>query len=75
MKRCHTRSLEVLKGLLGDITNRSLFRALDVAGGDGRLSKSFLVGQYGKVDHFDQCPTAVEKAREALRRHPRFGYT
>ena len=38
MKQCHNRSLDVLKKLLGAITHRSLFRALDVAGGDGRLS-------------------------------------
>ena len=75
MKKCHTRSLEVLKTLLGPMTHRSLFRALDVAGGDGRLSKSFLVEQYLTVDHFDQCPTAVTKAREALLRHARFGYS
>ena len=75
MKQCHARSLEVLKTLLGPMTHRSLFRALDVAGGDGRLSKSFLVEQYLTVDHFDQCPTAVKKAREALLRHARFGYS
>ena len=74
MRQCHTRSLEVLKGLLGAITPRSLFRALDVAGGDGRLSKSFLLGQYSRVDIFDQCPIAVEKARKALLGHSRFGY-
>ena len=74
MKQCHARSLEVLRSLLGPMTHRSLFRALDVAGGDGRLSKSFLVEQYGKVDLFDQCPTAVQRAREALLRHSRFGY-
>ena len=74
MTQCHTRSMEVLKGLLGGITPRSLFRALDVAGGDGRLSKSFLLSQYSKVDIFDQCPTAVTKARKALLGHSRFGY-
>ena len=67
--------MEVLKTLLGQMTHRSLFRALDVAGGDGRLSKRFLVEQYLTVDHFDRCPTAVRKAREALLRHARFGYS
>ena len=37
MALCHPRSIEVLKKLIGTITQRSLFRALDVAGGDGRL--------------------------------------
>ena len=66
MKLCHSRSIEVFKKLLGSITHRSLFRALDVAGGDGRLSKDFLVKQYKKTDLFDQCGKAVSKAREAL---------
>ena len=43
MELCHSRSIDVPKTLLGPITQRSLFRALDVAGGDGRLAKDFLV--------------------------------
>ena len=75
MALCHPRSIEVLKKLIGTITQRSLFRALDVAGGDGRLSKDFLLKQYRKVDHFDQCPTGVKKAKAALLRSPNFGHT
>ena len=63
MEQCHPRSIEILKHLLGSITSRSLFRALDVAGGDGRLSTSFLLKQYRKVDLFDQCPEAIKRAR------------
>ena len=59
---------------MGEITPRSLVRALDVGGGDGRLSKSFLVNSYNIVDLFDQCPIAVEKAKKALRNNLRFGY-
>ena len=66
MNKCHLRSLEVLRGLLGRITPRSFIRALDVGGGDGRLARSFLIDSYNKVDLFDQCPIAVKKAKEAL---------
>ena len=73
MELCHARSIEAIKKLLGPITHRSLLRALDVAGGDGRLSKDFLTKQYRKTDLFDQCGTAVSKARAALRSSPNFG--
>ena len=59
MKECHPRSIEVLKKFLGSIVPRSLFRAIDVAGGDGRLAINFLMKQYKKVDLFDQCPQAL----------------
>ena len=42
------------------------FRALDVAGGDGRLSKGLLLDQYNIVDLFDQCPIGVKKAKQAM---------
>ena len=59
MKKCHPRSIEVLKKFLGPIVPRSLFRAVDVAGGDGRLAINFLMKHYKKVDLFDQCPQAL----------------
>ena len=74
MERCHIRSLEVLKGLLGKITPRSVVRAIDVGGGDGRLSQSFLINSYKKVDLFDQCPIAIKKAKAALQGSSSFGY-
>ena len=46
MKVCHARCIEVLKKLLGPITHRSFFRALDVAGGRGRLAEDFLLKSY-----------------------------
>ena len=65
--------MEVLRGLLGGITPRSPFRALDVGGGDGRLSGSPLMDYYHTVDLFDQCPIAVKKAKEALRGNTKIG--
>ena len=53
MEVCHPHCLEIMKTFLGSIVHRSLFRALDVAGGDGRLSASLLLSCYGKVDLFD----------------------
>ena len=52
--------------LVGAITHRSLFRALDVAGGDGRLATSRLFQGYPRVDLFDRCPEAVKRAKRAL---------
>ena len=66
MEICHPRSIEILKQFLGSISPRSLFRALDVAGGDGRLASDFLLKQYRKVDIFDQCPEAVQRARRKM---------
>ena len=62
MKQCHPRSIEILKRFLASIHGRSLFRALDVAGGDGRLCSSLLLKSWRRVDLFDQCPVAVKKA-------------
>ena len=74
MERCHPRSIEILMQFLGPIQPRSLFRALDVAGGDGRFSSSFLLKHYRKVDLFDQCPQAQKKAKNAMRGHKALGY-
>ena len=52
-----------MKDFLQSIEDLSHFRALDVAGGDARFSKSLLVKLYDKVDLFDQCPIGVEKAK------------
>ena len=44
----------------------SRFRALDVAGGDARLTKGLLLEEYKIVDLFDQCPEGVKKAKKAM---------
>ena len=66
MDLCHPHSIDILKQFLGPISPRSLFRALDVAGGDGRFSSSFLLKPYRKVDLFDECPEAVQRARRKM---------
>ena len=74
MAECHARCVEILKRFLGPIQPRSLFRALDVAGGDGRLSVGFLLNLYVRVDLFDQCPEAVKRAKRAMKSHQALGY-
>ena len=75
MEQCHNRCVEVLKRFLESIPQRLRHRAVDVAGGDGRLSESLLVKQYKKVDLFDICPEAVKKATTKLEKCVQFGYT
>ena len=74
MDLCHQRSIQVLADFLESLPNRAVLRALDCAGGDGRLSTSFLMKTYQCVDLFDQCPVAVKKAKEAMQGHKAFGY-
>ena len=75
MDVCHEPSVAVLMKFLGSITHRSFFRALDVAGGDGMLSASFLLKYYGRVDLFDQCAEAIKRAKRAMQGHKALGYT
>ena len=74
MKVCHPRCIELMEEFLNSIEGLSLFRALDVAGGDGRFSKSLLIKHYDKVDLFDQCPTGVALAKKHLKKEKHFGY-
>ena len=74
MSSCHQRCIEVLKLFLGAIRPRALFRALDVAGGDGRLACSFLLKHFGKVDLFDQCHRAVGLAQQRMQRNGATGF-
>ena len=60
--------------MLKNINGHSRFRALDVAGGDGRLSQGLLLDEYNIVDLFDQCPEGVKKARKAMLGHKHKGY-
>ena len=74
MRECHKRSLEILRTFLSCIGRQHKLRALDVAGGDGRLTTFFLTKHYAKVDLFDRCPVAVEKARSILKNKEKLGY-
>ena len=60
MELCHPRCVEILKQFVGSVVPRSLFRCLDVAGGNGRLALNLPIRSYRKVDLFDQCPEAVK---------------
>ena len=44
-----------------------------MAGGDGRISKSILLDYYYKVDLFDQCPIAVDRAVRSMGKHKACG--
>ena len=74
MEICHPRCIELMEEFLKSIESLTHFRALDVAGGDGRFSKSLLLKHYDIVDMFDQCPKGVKKAKKALKSHKKFGY-
>ena len=53
MVDCGARCIEILKEFVGSIAHRAIYRALDVAGGDGRVSVEFLLKHYKKVDLID----------------------
>ena len=74
MRECHPRSIEILKQFTGAIKPRNLYRALDVAAGDGRLTLNLLSRSYAKVDLFDQCDVAVKKAQRALKSNEKLGF-
>ena len=74
MERCHSRCIAILQDMIRKIDGRSRFRAIDVAGGDGRLTMGLLLDEYDKVDIFDQCPEAVKKAKLAMKGHKGKGY-
>jgi len=42
-------------------------------GGDARLTTSAVFSHYITVDHFDQCPEAIEKAKAATSKMKRIG--
>ena len=75
MEICHPRCIELMEEFLKSIEGLTHFRALDVAGGDGRFSKSLLVKMYDVVDLFDRSKKGVLKAKKALQGHKSFGYT
>ena len=63
MELCHPRCIEILNNMLELMDEHSRIRALDVAGGDGRLTQSLLLDKYDVVDLFDQCPEGVKRAK------------
>ena len=73
MKLCHQRCLDILDAMLKKLDHHSYLRALDVAGGDGRLTLGLLIKLYLVTDLFDQCPVGLRKARLCLHGNTRKG--
>ena len=74
MKICHPHCIEILNQFLARIESHGRYRALDVAGGDGRLTEHFLSHQYPRVDLFDQDPDVIKKVKRELEKNVSFGY-
>ena len=58
---------------MGPLPHNSAGRAIDIAGGDGRLSTGLLLKKYGTVDLIDICPLGVQRAKNAMSGHPACG--
>ena len=67
MADCHQRCVQLLKDFVEQVEPRGFLRALDDAGCNGRLSTSEIFRRYARVDLFDQCPDAIEKAKTAMK--------
>ena len=59
MEACGPSCITILKQQLKKLNGHSRGRALDVAGGDGRVAKELLLYEYETVDLFDQCQKGV----------------
>ena len=66
MAECSASCIAILKEHLQKLNGHCRGAALDVAGGDGRLSKGLLIDEYQSVDLFDRCHEGISKAAEAL---------
>ena len=60
MEKCHYGRLQLMKGIMQQVADLKKDRALEVACGDGRLSKDLLSQMFTRVDLFDQDPTAID---------------
>ena len=66
MAECSPSCITILKELLEKLNGHCRGAALDVAGGDGRLTKGLLIDEYQSVDLFDRCQEGVNRATVAL---------
>ena len=53
-----------MRRFLDELKHLNKGRALDVAAGDGKVTKDLLNKRFEYVDCFDQCPTGVKKLEE-----------
>jgi len=74
MKKCNRHCVKILKPFVERTDTDSRFRAMDVGGGDARMSLNMFTDFYNKVDLFDPCPVAIERAKKALEGNNAFGY-
>ena len=68
MKKCHSRCLKIMKDFLQDCGPHNYDRALDVACGDGRLTKTMLIDYFDITDLFDRDSDAVKLAKNDLQK-------
>ena len=54
MERVHVPSIIFMKKFLGELSSMERGRALDVAGGDGRIIKAVLHDPFTVIDIFDR---------------------
>ena len=73
MELCNARCIEVLDEFIGLLPHQLADRAIDIAGGDGRLSTGLLMKKYGTVDLIDICGLGVQRAKNAMNGHPACG--
>lgn len=64
MEKANKPSIELMKEFLTNLDSLEYTRALDVAGGDGRVAKELLCDLFPAVDFFDQCQVAVDMVRQ-----------
>lgn len=60
MEICHSASVKILDKFLKSLGKIDKSCVLEVACGDGRLSKDLLSSWFEEIDMFDQCPKAVK---------------
>ena len=53
MEICHPRCIELLQNFADKIVHHGRIRALDVAGGDGRVTKDLILTSYDRGDLID----------------------
>ena len=71
MEKVNTKSIELLKEFLASLESLEYTRAIDVAGGDGRVTKECLCGLFPAIDLMDQCPKAINLVMQVKHFFPR----
>ena len=62
MNDCHSLAVEWMKSFLNQLIFHENIRALEVACGNGCLTRDLLSEMYAEVDMFDKTTDAVEDA-------------